>query len=277
MTLEICYILTGLVVLGFAFLTFAEGRARTGFFWTILAAIFCLGGVLPYRVTGGLVIAMALLDARPVSQTTPILKALGAKAFLPVLLIPAAVFAFGVPGIVWGGIAAMLLAGGPASVKHGKRINDAMGSVSILPQLLASAGVILTAAKGGTAIAGWAGSLIPDGNLLAAAAVNLGAMAILTMLLGNTFAAFPVIAAGITGPLLIRGLHADPAVAMILTLTGGSCGTLMTPMAANFNLVPAALLETKNPYAVIRYQAPYALALWMAHVALLWIALRQAV
>ena len=34
----------------------------------------------------------------------------------------------------------------------------------------------------------------------------------------------------------------------------GYCGTLMTPMAANFNIVPAALLELDDPYAVIRAQ-----------------------
>ena len=274
MTLEIAYVLTGLTVFGFAVLTFLDGRMRAGLFWTILAAIFCLGGVLPHKVTGGLVIAMALLDARPVSQTAPVLKALGAWVFLPVLLIPAAVFAFGVPGIVWGGLAAMALAADPGILRHGNRINGAMGSVAILPQLLTSVGAILTAAKGGDAIAGWAGTLIPAGNLFAAAAVNCAAMALLTIVLGNSFAAFPVIAAGITVPLLIRGLHADPAMAAMLTLTAGSCGTLVTPMAANFNLVPAALLEMKDRYGVIRYQAPYAVTWWGLHVVILWLALR---
>lgn len=34
----------------------------------------------------------------------------------------------------------------------------------------------------------------------------------------------------------------------------GYCGTLMTPMAANFNIVPAALLELKDKYQVIKVQ-----------------------
>lgn len=43
-----------------------------------------------------------------------------------------------------------------------------------------------------------------------------------------------------------------------LGLTAGYCGTLMTPMAANFNIMPAALLETKSKYAIIISQLPVA-------------------
>jgi uncharacterized membrane protein len=46
----------------------------------------------------------------------------------------------------------------------------------------------------------------------------------------------------------------------------------MTPMAANFNIVPAALLELKNQYAVIRAQVPTALAMLAANIAILYIA-----
>jgi uncharacterized membrane protein len=71
-------------------------------------------------------------------------------------------------------------------------------------------------------------------------------------------------------PLVIRQFSADPAAAAILTLTAGASGTLMTPMAANFNLVPVALLGMKSDYAVIRAQVPFAVALWVLHVVLLW-------
>ena len=59
-------------------------------------------------------------------------------------------------------------------------------------------------------------------------------------------------------------------MAAIITLTAGSSGTLMTPMAANFNIVPAALLNMKNQYGVIRFQLPFALTIWSLHVLLLW-------
>ena len=44
----------------------------------------------------------------------------------------------------------------------------------------------------------------------------------------------------------------------------------MTPMAANFNLVPAALLELKDQNAVIKAQIPTAIPLLLANIALIY-------
>jgi uncharacterized membrane protein len=55
-------------------------------------------------------------------------------------------------------------------------------------------------------------------------------------------------------------------------MLAGFCGTLMTPMAANFNLVPAALLELKDQYGVIRAQIPTALPLLAANILILYFA-----
>jgi uncharacterized membrane protein len=49
----------------------------------------------------------------------------------------------------------------------------------------------------------------------------------------------------------------------------GYCGTLLTPMAANFNIVPAVLLELPDHYGVIRAQWPTALILLAVNVALM--------
>lgn len=48
------------------------------------------------------------------------------------------------------------------------------------------------------------------------------------------------------------------------------CGTLMTPMAANFNIVPAALLQLPDKNAVIKAQLPTALPLLGANIVLLY-------
>ena len=95
---------------------------------------------------------------------------------------------------------------------------------------------------------------------LTVAVFGLG-MAIFTMVMGNAFAAFPVMAAAIGVPLVIQGYGGDPAVVGAVGMLAGFCGTLMTPMAANFNLVPAALLELKDQYGVIRAQVATALPL----------------
>ena len=51
------------------------------------------------------------------------------------------------------------------------------------------------------------------------------------MIMGNAFAAFPVMAAGIALPFLIIGHGAKPAPLVALGMLSGYCGTLMTPMA----------------------------------------------
>jgi uncharacterized membrane protein len=50
----------------------------------------------------------------------------------------------------------------------------------------------------------------------------------------------------------------------------GYCGTLMTPMAANFNIVPAALLELPDRNAVIKAQVPTGVLLLIANIFLLY-------
>ncbi|MCB6314216.1 DUF979 domain-containing protein, partial [Gordonibacter pamelaeae] len=68
-------------------------------------------------------------------------------------------------------------------------------------------------------------------------------MVIFTMIMGNAFAAFSVITLGIGIPFVIAQ-GGNPVVVGALGMTCGFCGTLLTPMAANFNIVPTAVLET---------------------------------
>jgi uncharacterized membrane protein len=91
-------------------------------------------------------------------------------------------------------------------------------------------------------------------------AYGLGMVAF-TMIMGNAFAAFPIMTAGIGLPLLVHLHGANPAVVGAIGMVTGYCGTLMTPMAANFNIVPAALLELDDPNGVIRAQVATALPL----------------
>src|SRR4029079_8816889 len=176
-----------------------------------------------------------------------------------------------------GSVAAMIvglaLTGGTVRemMQAGRRLNESMGAVNILPQLLASLGVIFTAARVGDIIAGGIQQIFPDGNLFLLVLANCFGMALFTIVMGNSFAAFPVIATGVLVPLIIKPYGVNPAMAAIITLTAGSSGTLITPMAANFNIVPAALLNLKDQYGVIRFQLPYALTLWAFHVLLLWL------
>ncbi|SII57215.1 Protein of uncharacterised function (DUF979) [Mycobacteroides abscessus subsp. abscessus] len=112
-------------------------------------------------------------------------------------------------------------------------------------------------------------SFLPEGNHLIGAIAYILGMVLFTMLMGNAFAAFTVITASIGIPFVIAQ-GGDPIVAGALAMTGGFCGTLLTPMAANFNTLPVALLEMKQEFGVIKAQAPIALALIVIHIALMY-------
>lgn len=159
-----------------------------------------------------------------------------------------------------------------APLQEGRRLIDSIGWAAVLPQMLAALGVLFAAAGVGDAIGSLAGMVIPEGNLFVTIVIFTGGMALFTMIMGNAFAAFPVMAAAIGVPLLIVQHHGNPAVIGAVGMLAGFCGTLMTPMAANFNLVPAALLGLKDQYGVIRAQVMTALPLLVLNTAIIALA-----
>lgn len=268
-------------------------RIGTALFWGILAFIFIFARILPSVLVGCLVIVIAVLSAtkqinvgtlKQLDTTFTEMKAqkLGLKIFVPALAI--AVIAMLVatftefPGTVAIGIAStlsLLLAFVITKAKPSEAVEDtnrmfqAIGVFSILPQLLASLGVLFTAAGVGDKIASIISGVIPQGNILAGVIAYCVGMALFTAIMGNAFAAFSVITAGIGLP-FVFAQGGDPVVCSMLALTAGFCGTLLTPMAANFNVLPAALLEMKDKNGVIKAQAPLAALLLVAHIILMY-------
>ncbi len=159
-----------------------------------------------------------------------------------------------------------------APLQEGRRLIDAIGWAAVLPQMLAALGVLFAAAGVGAIIGEMTAAVIPRGSVFLTVVVFAVGMALFTMIMGNAFAAFPVMAAAIGVPLLIQGYGGDPAVIGAVGMLAGFCGTLMTPMAANFNLVPAALLELKDQYGVIKAQIPTALPMLAANILILYFA-----
>src|SRR5437764_5673868 len=158
-----------------------------------------------------------------------------------------------------------------AAVDEGSRLMNGVGWAAVLPQMLASLGVIFAAAGVGTTIGSIVGAIIPQGSIFLAVLVYALGMVVFTIIMGNAFAAFPVMAAAIGVPILIHADGGNPAVIGAVGMLSGFCGTLMTPMAANFNMVPAALLELKDQYGVVRVQVPTALSLLIANVVILYV------
>jgi len=145
-----------------------------------------------------------------------------------------------------------------------------VGWAALLPQVLAALGAVFALAGVGKVIGDLVTAYIPMDTRLAAVAVYCLGMAGFTIIMGNAFAAFPVLTAGVGLPILIQRFGGDPAVVCAIGMLSGFCGTLMTPLAANFNLVPPALLELRDRYAVIKAQIPTALPLLLANIGLMY-------
>ncbi|MFI8415406.1 DUF979 domain-containing protein [Serratia sp. NPDC078593] len=227
-------------------------------------------------------------------------KRLGNRLFIPALLIPLvtvvgvllfnnipalqhAVFGPGnhatlitlfsmALGVVLGGIVAVKMTGETVAqpLQEARRLLDSIGWAFILPQILATLGLLFTVAGVGTAISHLTQEYLAVDNRFIAVAVYAVGMAVLTMIMGNAFAAFPIVTAGIGIPILVLQHGGNPAVMAAIGMFSGYCGTLMTPMAANFNIVPAALLALPDKNAVIKAQIPTGILLLLVNVFLLY-------
>ena len=96
-------------------------------------------------------------------------------------------------------------------------------------------------------------NIIPAGNVTIGIIVYAIGMAVFTMIMGNAFAAITVMTVGIGAPFVLA-YGANPVVIGMLALTCGYCGTLLTPMAANFNILPVAILNMKDRWGAIKNQ-----------------------
>lgn len=277
-------------------------------FWALVASSFLAGDRLGDLGNGVLVLGLALIAGlgllgrgEPATTSAEERKALaerfGEKLFIPALTLPVVV-AFGVlvlkPVMISGAplldpkqatlislaLAAVIAVGVGlillrqplmSPLQEGRRLMDTVGWAALLPQMLAALGAVFAIAGVGELIGELVTSYIPMDARLTAVAVYCLGMAGFTMIMGNAFAAFPVMTAGIGLPILIKQFGGDPAVVASIGMLSGFCGTLMTPLAANFNLVPAALLELPDRYAVIKAQIPTALPLLIANVILMYV------
>ncbi|MGH7604915.1 MAG: DUF979 domain-containing protein [Gemmatimonadaceae bacterium] len=275
-------------------------------FWGIYAVTFLVGTHLPDLLNGFLVIAMVLFasirglgqsqkESASREEREASAKRWGNKLFIPALTIPlvtvlgtllfkkityhgvslvdvsqVTVISLGIATLIALGVGmAMLRPPALAPIREARRLLDAVGWAAVLPQMLAALGALFAIAGVGTVVSGLAHRWIPLDNPSVVVLTYTIGMAIFTMIMGNAFAAFPVMTAGIGLPLIVQRFGGDPTVMAAIGMLSGFCGTLMTPMAANFNIVPAALLELPDENAVIKVQIPTALALLTANILLM--------
>jgi uncharacterized membrane protein len=278
-------------------------RFGTALFWALLGLSFGIGSHVPPHFVGWLVTAMIALAAT--GQVVGIGKQkdrreereksaqlLGNRLLYPTLAIPVVIVAGGILLKFWNiggqpvvpanqvthvalGVAAIVAwlmalritrARPMMAFSEGGRLLQDISWAVILPQMLAALGGIFAAAGVGDVIAKGVEATIPTQYPVVAVVAYCLGMTVFTIIMGNAFAAFPVITLGIGLPFIVDQHGGNPAFMAALGMLSGYCGTLVTPMAANFNLVPAILLELEDRNAVIKAQLPFAIALWVFNV-----------
>ena len=281
--LEVVYIVMGLITIytGVKNARDKENPSRVGtaVFWCALRIVLAFGRWIPAMIDGILVIVMTLpaifgkvkigkSEAPSEKSVDQRYNAIGMKIFAPALSIGvfAILFAIFLPDLgAIVGIGARIIVSvillmafskentPKVFLQDSERLLSTVGPLSMLPMLLASLGGVFTAAGVGEVISEIVGNVIPKGNVNVGIIVFAIGMALFTMIMGNAFAAITVMTVGIGAPFVLQ-YGADPVVIGMLALTCGYCGTLCTPMAANFNIVPIAMLDMKNRFGVIKNQ-----------------------
>ncbi|MBC7684409.1 MAG: DUF979 domain-containing protein [Bdellovibrionales bacterium] len=287
-------------------------RYSTSLFWALYALVYLAGDVLPPAVAGLVMVSMALIagfggvalgsyGTLSKAERATSAQRLGNRLFIPALIIPAVtmigatllkdvkigplplldaknltIVSLGCASIIAVGAACWLTRSTPAQgMREWRRLADAMGWAIVLPHMLAVLGLLFAEAGVGKAVAHVATTYIAMDSRIVAVAVFCVGMALFTIIMGNGFAAFPVMAGGVGIPVLVGVFGANPAVMAAIGMFSAYCGTLMTPMAANFNIVPVALLELPDKNAVIKAQIPTALPLLVANIFLLYFLMDQ--
>ena len=281
--LNIVWILVGLIAIyaGIKNLLDEENPSRIGtaIFWCSFGIVTALGTWLPAKVSGVLVIIMCLppifkkvkigkTDNPTKEHTEQQFKKIGMKIFVPAFSVAVCSLFFALfsnmssmVAITVGVIVAMvlLMAFDTKQNKPAVFLNDSerflgiTGPLSMLPQLLGCLGGVFTAAGVGDVIAQLVEKIVPKGNVNIGIIVYAIGMVLFTMIMGNAFAAITVMTVGIGAPFVLA-YGANPVVIGMLALTCGYCGTLLTPMAANFNILPVAILNMKDRWGAIKNQ-----------------------
>lgn len=296
--LDYVYLLVGIILFIFAIQSFLDKehkyRIGTGLFWLLYSISFIFGSYLSKEINGWLVIAMAAIvlvkqlgKGHYFESSIEFKKGeavrIGNVIFVPALLVGIITFFIGfftkLGALVGLGIAAIIAMCAALYITkgelnqgfhEGRRLIDAISWTAILSQLLAALGYLFNLAGVGKLISSAVASVVPAANVFLVVVAYCIGMVIFTMIMGNAFAAFAMITSAIGIPMLVVAHGANPAAVGAIAMLAGYCGTLMTPMAANFNIVPVALLEMRDQYGVIKAQLPIALIMLVLNILLMY-------
>ena len=100
------------------------------------------------------------------------------------------------------------------AVRQSRRLVDTIGWAVILPQMLAMLGGVFMVANTGDSVQKVVSLFVNPDNRFMLVIIYCVGMALFTMIMGNAFAAFPVLSAGIALPFLISGIKCRYRVAV---------------------------------------------------------------
>lgn len=283
-------------------------RYSSALFWGLYAALYLAGDAMSPAAAGLLMVVMALIAGfggvgmgrhgeRTAAERKDSARRLGHWLLVPALIIPlitmvgstllknlkfgdmflldqknVTLAAMGCGSLLAVAAACWLTRASPLqAMREERRLIDSLGWAVVLPHMLAVLGLLFSEAGVGKAVAQVATTYINMDTRLLAVVVFCVGMALFTVIMGNGFAAFPVMAGGVGIPVLVGVYHANPAVMAAIGMFSAYCGTLMTPMAANFNIVPAVLLDLPDKNSVIKAQVGTALPVLLANIGLLYV------
>lgn len=308
--LNLLYYIVGTMFVIFGLLSFKNknkalnNKIASGIFWLAYGITFLFANILPSFITGLVVIVLALIALINVMKpaSNPNLeednefeikgaKQFGNKLFIPALFVPliTLIGTFIAPYIPFIGkqsqtlialvfaiiisfcIAIYMFKASPIRALHdGAHTMDEIGWAALLPQVLATLGIIFLNVGIGDQVSRLLSMYFSFNSLFFSVTFYTFSMAIFTIIMGNAFAAFPVITAAIAIPILIHKMGGDPTIIGAIGMLSGFCGTLMTPMAANFNIIPVALLNIDDKNAVIKVQFLSGLLILIANTLLIY-------
>ena len=254
--MEIIYFIIGLLCIycGVKNLKDKENPEPVGtfIFWAVLGVVLALGRWLPSLVSGILVVVMCIpailkkvkkgaVSAATKAETEATYEKIGMKIFVPTLSIGMLAVICAITGM---GIGLSALNG------------VALGVLVAIILLM----IMNRDNKPST--------FLNDSERMLSTVGPLSMLPMLLACLGSVFTA-----AGVGDVISDLVSHiipgANPVVIGMLALTCGFCGTLCTPMAANFNTVPVALLDMKKPMGVIKNQVPVAIIMMVVQIVMM--------
>ena len=281
---------------GFSSLRDRENPKRfgTALFWILFGVLLFLGESLPDWLAGVFTVVLAVIPGFSLmgrgrygeasgEERRRSARKFGRRLFIPVAMIPGgtiftaiftplgALAGLGLSALAALAAALALTGESPSrAVQEGRRTLDSLGWTAVISQFLATIGLLFNSAGVGNTISAMVSGVLAGGTRFSAVALYCFGMMFFSFVLGNAFAACAIVTTGIGLPFVVAGHGVDPSVASVLAMLSGYSGSIISPLAGNFILVPTALLDIRDRHGIAKAELPVVIAMLLVHMAVMY-------